>query len=153
MNEKANTNSLLYKSLIKLNTMQFKTFYCIFVHYWANYKYFISNQNFLNLWCELNLLCHELDESFPNPYDDYKKIASFCKSHPYYFIDILPINLITNLFAEFVDDRIDILAQIAKQLYEADLKATYTYSNKALNLTENIEDLVTETQKHIGCFS
>ena len=62
---------LLYEYLSKLSLLQFKQFYCLFVHYWTNYKCFISQQNLFNLWCELNQLCHESDESFPDQYDTY----------------------------------------------------------------------------------
>lgn len=143
----------LYKGLSKLNIVQFKMFYAIFVHYWANYRYFISEQNFLNLWCELNKLCHELDESFPDPYDDHNKIKSFCQTHPYYFIDKLPFDLISNLFATYVDDHIDVLVKVVKILFEIDLKAAYTYANKTLKLNEPIDNLVTETQDNIKYFS
>ena len=74
---------LLYEYLSKLSLLQFKQFYCLFVHYWTNYKCFISQQNFFNLWCELNQLCHESDESFPDQYDDYEVIKSFCMTYPY----------------------------------------------------------------------
>lgn len=128
-------------------------FYSIFVHYWVNYKYFISDQNFLNLWCELNQLCHEFDESFPEQYDNKEEIKSFCQAYPYYFIDILPINLIANLFAEYVDKNIDVLLGVVKTLYDNDLTAAYMYANKALKLDESIDVLITKTQEHIKYFS
>ena len=28
------------------------------------YRFFISKQNFFNLWCELNKLCHEVEDTF-----------------------------------------------------------------------------------------
>ena len=71
--------------LLKLDSRQLKMFYGILVHYWVKYKFFISSQNFLNLWCELNKLCYEVDESFPDPYDDHELLKSFCQAHPYYF--------------------------------------------------------------------
>lgn len=92
---------LLYEYLSKLSLLQFKQFYCLFVHYWTNYKCFISQQNLFNLWCELNQLCHESDESFPDQYDDYEVMKSFCMTYPYYFIDKLPIPLIADLFAQY----------------------------------------------------
>ncbi|MBQ2285804.1 MAG: hypothetical protein II252_00620, partial [Clostridia bacterium] len=58
-------NRSLYKNLSKLTPLQFKYFYCIFVHCWANHKSFISDKNFLNLWLELNQLCYDVNESFP----------------------------------------------------------------------------------------
>lgn len=144
---------MLYEYLSKLSAPQFKMFYCLLVHYWANYQCFISQQNFFNLWCELNQRCHESDESFPNQYDDYKEIRSFCMMYPYYFIDRLPITVIANLFAQHVDDHIDVLSNAARTLYESDIHAAYTYTNSALGLDESIENLVTETQDHIKYFS
>lgn len=123
------------------------------MHYWVSYKYFFNKQNLFNLWCELNRLCHELDESFPDEYDNKEEIASFCKSHPYYFIDKLPINIIASLFADHIDDRIDILTNVAKILYETDIRAAYTYANKALGLNEPIDILVSQTQALIKRFS
>ena len=143
----------LCKYLSKLNPLQFKIFYSIFVHYWVSYKYFFNKQNLFNLWCELNRLCHELDEGFPDEYDNKEEIASFCKSHPYYFIDKLPINIIASLFADHIDDRIDILTNVAKILYETDIRAAYTYANKALGLNEPIDILVSQTQALINRFS
>ena len=143
----------LCKYLSKLNPLQFKIFYSIFVHYWVSNKYFFNKQNLFNLWCELNRLCHELDESFPDEYDNKEEIASFCESHPYYFIDKLPINIIASLFADHIDDRIDILTNVAKILYETDIRAAYTYANKALGLNEPVDILVSQTQALIKRFS
>lgn len=138
--------------LSKLTAAQFKVFYAAFVHYWVNHKFFITKQNFYNLWCEFNLLCHELDESFPDQYDDHEAVKDFCHFHPYYFIDRLPLDLVAKLFTEHVDDRIDILANFAKILSEADMHTAYTYMNDALGLTESIDYLVSETQTHIKFF-
>lgn len=146
-------NILLCNYLSKLDISQFKTFYCLFVHYWANYRYFISEQNFLNLWCELNQLCHESDESFPDQYDNHQEIKSFCQAYPYYFIDRLPIKVISKLFAEYVDNQIDVLIKTAKILSDVNIFAAYTYTNKALGLNEPIDILVSETQDHIKYFS
>lgn len=142
----------LYKHLSKLNTMQFKTFYGLLVYCWANHKYFISNQNFFNLWCELNQLCHEFDESFPNQYNDHEHIKSFCHAHPYYFIDKLPLELVAKLFSEHINDRIEILTNIAKILFEEDIYAVYTYATKTLTLKESVDTLVSETLEHIKSF-
>ena len=143
----------LQKHLSKLDTHQLKAFYAALVHYWVNHKYFISKQNFFDLWCEFNFLCHEADESFPDPYDDHKAIKDFCHFHPYYFIDRLPLELVAELFANYVDDRIDILTEFAKTLSEADMRAAYSYLNDALGLSESIDDLVSETETHIKFFS
>jgi len=144
---------MLRDNLMKLNEEQFKIFYGAFVHYLVNYKYFISKQNLFNLRCELNLLCHEIDESFPEQYDDLTVMKSFSRSHPYYFIEKLPIELTARVFAEYVDDRIDVLTNIAKILYEADIYAAYSYSNKALGLNESIDALIAQIQEHIEYFS
>ncbi len=143
----------LKQNLTKLNKEQFKMLWSILVHYWVLNKLFISKQNFFNLWCELNLICHEVDESFPSDYDDYDLIKSFCEAHPYYFIDILDLDIVKNLFCDHLNDRIDILATIAKKLHTKGLRASYEYSNKALGLNENVEELVSNAEKHIKEFS
>jgi hypothetical protein len=61
--------------------------------------------------------------------------------------------MISDLFATYVDDHIDVLVKVVKILYEIDLKAAYTYANKTLKLNEPIDNLVTETQDHIKYFS
>ena len=142
----------LQKHLSKLDTHQLKAFYAALVHYWVNHKYFISKQNFFDLWCEFNFLCHEADESFPDPYDDHEAIKDFCHFHPYYFIDRLPLDLVAELFANYVDDRIDILSNFAETLSSADMRAAYTYINEALGLSESIDNLVSETETHIKFF-
>ena len=146
-------NLILFDHLRKLNARQFKYFYSAFVHYWVQHKFFISKQNFLDLWCELNWHCHELDESFPDQYEDHKLLTAFCHAYPYYFIDRLPICLIARLFAEYVDDHIDTLTGFAKNLFEADLHAAYTYANDALGLKEDIDTLTSEAQEHLKMFS
>ena len=139
----------LKERLLNLDKRQFKLFYGMLVHYWVKRKYFIISQNFLNLWCELNYLCSEVDESFPDPYDDHELLKSYCHEHPYYFIDKLPIPVIAELFARYADDRIDELLNAVKALYENNLHAAYTYANNALQLNEPIDTLVTETHRHI----
>ena len=150
---KSTINRTLYENLSKLSANQFKIFYTAFVHYFVDYKFFITQPNCFNLWCELNLLCHELDESFPDPYDDYKAMRSFCHYHPYYFLDRIPLALVAGLFAEHINDRVDILFNFVKLLSEADIYAAYTYINDALSLTESVDDLVSQTQIHIEFFS
>ena len=144
--------TMLQKYLSKLDSYQFKTFYAAFVHYWVNHKYFISKQNFFDLWCEFNLLCHEADESFPDPYDDHEAVKSFCHYHPYYFIDRLPVDLIADLFSKHVDDQVDILSNFAETLSKADIRAAYTYINEALGLSESVDYLISETESHIKFF-
>lgn len=138
--------------LLKLDNRQFKLFYGMLVHYWVKYKFFISIQNFLNLWCELNYLCSTVDESFPDPYDDHELLKSFCQEHPYYFIDILKPGLITDLFCEYLDDRLDILATIVNKLSTGDLRASYEYSNKVLGLDEDVDALVADSLEHLRTY-
>lgn len=146
-------NSSLYESLNKLSTDQFKILYGAFVHYFINHKCFITKQNLLNMWCEINLCCHEMDESFPDQFDDFDLVRSFVHRYPYYFIDRLPIQLIAGLFADHVDNHIDLLTNIAKTLFESGITAAYTYANEALGLEESIDTLVAEAQNHIRLFS
>ena len=146
-------NSLLKDELLKLDKRQLKLFYSALVHYWVKYKFFISKQNFFNLWCELNRFCSEVDESFPDPYDDHELMKSFCQSHPYYFIDILDPGLITDLFCEYLDDRLNILVAIVDKFTTGDLRASYEYSNRALCLSEDVEELVKESLEHLKTYS
>ena len=88
----------LRNTLERLDKHQFKLFLNIIVHYWANYKFFMSKMNFFHLWCELNELCHETDESFPDQHTDHNLMKDFCIKHPYYFVDILDLGLVKKLF-------------------------------------------------------
>ena len=144
---------ILFNSLKQLKSLQFKTLYAIIIHYWANYKYFISKQNFFNLWCELNVLCHEFDESFPDPYVDHELLKSFCHTHPYYFIDVLELELVIKLFCQCFDDRLDILATIAQKLNDGGVRDAYAYANEALGLDEDIDRLVAATEEHVVAFN
>ena len=150
---KTRSNTELRKSLQKLDTYKFKLFFTIVASYWVKYKFFISDQNFFNLWCELNELCHEVDESFPDQYDDRDIIMDFCQQHPYYFIDILCPDMVQNLFCEYLDDRLDILITIVQKLHTEDLKTVYEYINTALKLSENIDKLVEQTKEYIQTFT
>ena len=141
-----NNKRKLKEYMSRLDVQQFKLFYSIFVHYWVKHKAFISNQNFLNLWCELNLICAEVDEGFPDPYDR-DLIKSYCQAHPYYFIDILDLKIIVNLFCEHCDDRLDILMEVINKLDTEGLQVAYAYSNEALGLSEDIDELVSGTEK------
>ena len=131
-----NIRSTLKDNLMKLNQYQLKLFYGMLVHYWAEYKYFISRQSFKNLWCELNYLCSIVDECFPDPFDDYELLRSYCHAHPYYFIDILSPEVVIDLFCEHLEDRLDVLAMIAQKLHTEGLRAAYEYTNNALGLTD-----------------
>ena len=147
------TRAALKENLMKLSKKQLKLFYGILVHGWASRKAFISTQSFFNLWCELNSLCAEVDEGFPDPYDDRELLRSYCHAHPYYFIDRLSPEIIIDLFCEYMDDRLDVLATIAQKLDTEGLRAAYEYINEAMGLGENIEELVQETEKNIKGFS
>lgn len=147
------TKTLLYTYLSQFSPMQFKLFYGIIVYCWANWQSFISKQNFFNLWCELNQFCHEYDKSFPDQYDDHEEIKSFCKAYPYYFVDKLPIDLIATLFTDYVNDRLDLLADIVKALHETDIKAAYSYANEVFGFDEPVDAVVAEAKDHIKSFS
>ena len=141
-----NNKRKLKEHMSRLDTQQFKLFFSILVHYWVKHKVFISSRNFFNLWCELNLICSEVDESFPDPYNR-NLIKSYCQTHPYYFIDILDLELVINLFCEHLDDKLDILTQVINKLNTEGLWAAYAYSNEALGLSESIDELVSGTEK------
>lgn len=138
--------------MLKLDTHELKLFYSILVHYWVNYKYFISPQSFLNLWCELNRLCHKTDVSFPDPYDDHKLVKSYCQEHPFYFIDILSPELVKNLFCQYLDDRLDILTIVVRKLHQEDLCTALEYLNITLDQSEPIDDLLAQTEEFITSF-
>ena len=146
-------NSILKDELLKLNKRQLKLFYSVLVHYWLKNNSFISKQNFFNLWCELNELCSEVDEGFPEPHDDHELLKSYCQAHPFYFIDILDPGLVIKLFCERLDNKLDILATTANKLRTGDLRAAYECCNEALNMVEDVEKLVLETEAYIGYFT
>lgn len=147
-----NEFNTLYKHLNRLDTRQFKIFYGILIHYWYNQKAFLCRQNFFNLWCELNGLCHEANEGFPD-INDHELVKSYCQAHPYYFIDILDLETIIKLFCEHLDNRIDILAAMAQKLDAEGIRAAYECVNKALGLDENIDELAAEAEAHVREFS
>lgn len=141
-----NNKTKLKEYMSRLDSQQFKLFFSILVHYWVKHKVFISSRNFFNLWCELNLICSQVDEGFPDPYDR-DLIKSYCQAHPFYFIDILDLELVVKLFCEHCDDRIDILIQVIDKLDTEGLRAAYACSDEALGLNENIDELVSGTEK------
>ena len=152
-NNELNTRTILKEELLKLDKSQLKLFYSVLVHYWVKNKSFISKQNFFNLWCELNKLCSEVDEGFPEPHDDYKLLKSYCQAHPFYFIDMLEPGLVIKLFCEHLDNKIDILAMVIKKLHTGGIKAAYEYSNQALGFEEDVEKLVMEAEEYVKYFS
>jgi hypothetical protein len=80
-------------------------------------------------------------------------LKSYCLANPYYFIDILDTSLVITLFCEYLSTRLDILTTIANKLDTGGLWAAYESSTKALGLSENITELVTETEEHLKAFS
>lgn len=144
---------ILKDELLKLDKRQLKLFYSVLVHYWLKNKSFISKQNFFNLWCELNELCSEVDEGFPEPHDDHKLLKSYCQAHPFYFIDILDPGLVIKLFCEHLDNKVDILASVVNKLRTRGLRAAYECSNEALGMAENIDKLVMEAEEYVKYFS
>ena len=145
--------AMLKKDLLQLNKQQLKQFYGILVHAWASQKSFISKQNFQNLWCELNYNCAESDEGFPDPYDDYELLKSFCQAHPYYFVDILDCKLIVHLFCHYIDNRLDILATVVNKLRTDGLRSAYEHLKATIKLTEDIDELTAQANEHINAFS
>ena len=144
---------ILKDELLKLDKRQLKLFYSVLVHYWLKNNSFISKQIFFNLWCELNELCSEVDEGFPEPHDDHQLLKSFCQAHPFYFIDILDTGLVIKLFCEHLDNKVDILIKAANKLRVGDLKASYECYNEALGMNEDVEKLVIETESYVGYFT
>ena len=132
---------------------EFKLFYSIFVHYWVNYKFFINKWNFFNLWCELNKLCHEMDESFPDQYDDHNLVKDFCIEHPFYFVDKLSLKLVKSLFWRYMDKDLEVIIIAMKKLHQEGLRAAYEYINEAMGLAEDIDELVQQTEDNIKAFS
>ena len=152
MNTLSHNSSPLYEYLSEFDKSQLKVFDGILVHYWVNQKAFISKQNFFNLWCELNVLCHEVDEGFPD-INDHELVKSYFHEHPYYFIDILDTGIVIKLFCEYLDDKLDILAAMVQKLDTEGIRAAYECASKALGLSENIDKLAAETEEHIRVFS
>ena len=145
--------SILKDELLKLDKRQLKLFYSVLVHYWVKNKSFISKQNFFNLWCELNELCSEVNEGFPEPHDDYKLLKSYCQAHPFYFIDILDLGLVIGLFCEHLDNKINIRIKVANRLRTGDLWAAYECCNEALGMNEDVDNLILETEAYIWYFT
>ena len=111
--------------------------------------FFIDKWNFFNLWCELNKLCHEVDESFPDQYDDHKLVKDFCIAHPFYFVDILSLKLVKSLFWRYMDKDLEVIISAMRKLHREGLRAAYEYINEAMGLDENVEELAQETEKYI----
>ena len=143
----------LRSKLEVMDKEEFKLFYSILVHYWVNNKFFISKMNFFNMWCELNKLCHEVDESFPDRYDDHTLVKDFCIEHPFYFIDMLSLKLVKSLFWRYMDKDLEVIIIAIRKLHREDLRAAYEYINEAMGLSEDVDELVLQTEEHIKEFS
>ena len=152
MNTLSHNSSPLYEYLSKLDKAQLKAFYGMLIHYRVNQNAFISRQNVFNLWCELNVLCHEVDESFPDIYD-HELVKSYCHEHPYYFIDILDTEPVIKLFCQYLDDRHDVLTTMAQKLDTEGIRGACEYADEALGLAENVDELAAEIEEHIRVFS
>lgn len=150
---KSDLQNLLKDPLVKLNSKQFKMLYAIIVHCRAHNKGFISTQNLFNLWCEINTLCAEFDESFPSPYDDHILIKSFCRAHPYYFIDILPLDLIADLFSNYLDLHLETFLNLIQFIYEKDYKTAHQYIIDKFDIDHNADELVCDLENHIKEYS
>ena len=109
--------------------------------------------NFFNMWCELNKLCHEVDESFPDQYDDHKLVKDFCIAHPFYFVDILSLKLVKSLFWRYMDKDLEVIIIAMRKLHREGLRAAYEYINEAMGLSEDVDELVSNTEKHLKEFS
>lgn len=152
-NTKSNLQSLIKEYLSKLDSKQFKILYAIIVHCHAHHKHFISTQNFFNLWCELNVLCADFDESFPSPYDDHLLLKSFCHTHPYYFIDILPLDLIADLFSSHLDLQLNIVLNLIQLIYKQDHQAAHQYIIDRFNIDHTADELFSDLEEHIKYYS
>lgn len=109
--------------------------------------------NFFNMWCELNKLCHEVDESFPDQYDDHTLVKDFCIEHPFYFVDILSLKLVKSLFWKYMDKDLEVIITAMRKLHREGLRAAYEYINEAMGLSEDVDVLVSNTEKHMKEFS
>ena len=143
----------LRSKLEVMDKEEFKLFYSILVHYWVNNKFFISKMNFFNMWCELNKLCHEADESFPDQYDDHTLVKDFCIAHPFYFVDILSLKLVKSLFWRYMDKDLDTIIDATIKLHREGLRAAYECINEAMGLSEDADKLVSNTEEHMKEFS
>ena len=152
MNTLSHNSNPLYEYLSKLDKDQLKAFYGLLIHYRVSQNVFISRKNVFNLWCELNVLCHEVDEGFPD-INDHELVKSYCHQHPYYFIDILDTEQVIKLFCEYLDDRLDILATMAQKLGTEGIWAACECVNEALGMSEDIDELATEIEEHINTYS
>ena len=143
----------LQNKLEVMDKEEFKLFYSILVHYWVNYRIFLSRMNFFYMWCELNKLCHEVDENFPDQYENHKAVRDFCVEHPFYFVDILDLRVVKSIFWRYIHKDLEVINIALRKLHREGLRAAYEYINWAMDLKENIDELVKETEKNMEEFS
>ena len=142
------------RALKNMSKKELKMLYDIIVYYWVDYRYFISKQNFFNLWCELNFYCYLVDKSFPSPYDDRELMKSYCQEHPFYFIDILDSELVINLFCQHFNHNVDVLIGLAQRLDTRGLRAAYEFIIKEFEMVDNdINKLIKGTQERVKAYS
>lgn len=145
--------NMLYMLLSQLDKKQFKIFYSNLVHCLVHGYPFISDQNLLALWEEANELCYETDNDFPNPYTDHIGLKIFCQTHPYYFIDRLPLNMVAELFATYCDERLELLHCYLHTLIHQGTTAAHQYMIDTFGLDHNADELTTDLDAHINTFS
>lgn len=143
---------LLYEELCKLNIKQFKFLYGNIVHCWAHGNGFISDENFNTLWYELNILCYDIDDNFPNPYEDHNELKMFCHAHPYYFIDRLPIEQVAWLFSEYCDKNLGVLFAFVQILHKCSFMEAQKYILDSFKSEHTADELVTDLENHIRYF-
>ena len=80
-------------------------------------------------------------------------MSSYCKEHPYYFIDILGPRLAKRLFCRYLERHLDVLTEVARKLKNGDIKAIYAYINEALGINKNFDRFAESTIKHVEAFS
>lgn len=66
---------------------------------------------------------------------------------------MLDTKLVVKLFCEYFDDKINILTVVAEKLCTEGLRAAYEYVNEAMGLSEDIDELVRQTEEYLKAFS
>lgn len=146
-------NKTLYNYLRELDSDQFRVFFAILVHCRAHGKTFISTSNLFKLWCELNALCYETASNFPCPYTDRKALKLYCQKHPYYFIDILSLDIVARLFTEYCDEHLDVLDEFAKILCQQGSRSAYRYIMTNFCLGHTLDELMSDLEEHLDTCS
>ena len=94
-----------------------------------------------------------MDDGFPEPYDDFELMKSFCQAHPFYFIDRLSPTTIIDLFCQHLDDSLDLLSTVVNKLRTKGLRDAYGYANAIMGLTDDIDELRAQTEEYVILFS